>query len=218
MYVKDKMSTNLYTVGPNASVSEVLDLMSNNKLHRIPVIDANNKLLGIITEGVISANTPNKSSSLSIYEINYMLNKIKTVDIMIKDVITIDENALLEEAAFKMRSHNIGCLPVVENSKLVGIITHNDIFDEFIDLLGYFVKGTRYVINIREDRVGVFAEVAKIFAEKNISINNLAVHRTDRGIEVVIIANGDNSDQAYDFLKEKGYDVTSSIALNNTKN
>lgn len=214
MYVKDKMTKSLKTIGINASVTEAIELMGENKLHRIPVIDANNKLLGLLTASTINKNTPNNSSSLSIYEINYMLNKIKVSDIMLRDVVTINPEALLEEAAAKMRENNIGCLPVVENDKVIGIITHNDIFDAFIDYLGYHQKGTRYVIHVPEDKPGVLHKISKFFMDKEISISHLVVDHSDRGTEVVVIAGGDNSDQAKDILIENGYNVVNVTELN----
>ena len=112
MYVKDNMVSSPITIGPDQSVSEAIDIMSENELHRLPVVDENGKLVGLVTEGVIASNTPNKASSLSVFELNYLLNKLSIKDIMIKDVITIGKDALLEEAATVLRKYDIGCLPV----------------------------------------------------------------------------------------------------------
>lgn len=214
MYVKDKMTKDLKTIGLNASVTEAIELMGENKLHRIPVIDQNNKLLGLLTASTINKNTPNNSSSLSIYEINYMLNNIKVSDIMLRNVVTIDKDALLEEAAAKMRENNIGCLPVVEDEKVIGIITHNDIFDAFIEYLGYHQKGTRYVIHIPEDKPGILHDISKYFMELNISISHLVVDHSERGIEVVVIAEKDKSQSVKDVLIKNGYDVVNVTNLN----
>ena len=212
MYVKDNMITSPITINPNQSVSEALDLMSDNKLHRLPVVDGSGKLVGLVTESVITTNTPNNSSTLSVFELNYLLNKLTISDIMIKDVITIGKDALLEEAATILRKNDIGCLPVVEeNNKLIGIITHNDIFTAFIDLLGYNHNGNRYVINIPEDKVGIMEDIARIFSEEDISISNLAVYNNTRGIEVVVITYG--YDDISEKLKNSGYKVSSVIKL-----
>lgn len=212
MYVKDKMSKSLCTVGPNITISEVLDIMEDNHYHRIPVVDDKKHLLGLLTAGTIRQS--NKSSSLSVFELNYLLNKLKATDLMIKDVVTVRPDALLEEAASILREHEIGCLPVIENDELVGIITQNDIFDSFIDILGYNEVGTRYVINIKEDKVGIMYKIAECFAEANISISNLAVYNTERGLEIVVIANGENSEYCGDYLKNAGWNVTSIMNLN----
>ncbi|MBQ6492514.1 MAG: CBS domain-containing protein [Erysipelotrichaceae bacterium] len=212
MYVKDHMVPSPITIGPNQSVSEALDIMSENKVHRLPVVDGKGKLLGLVTEGLIASNTPNSASSLSVFELNYLLNKLEIKDIMIPEVVTIDKEALLEEAATILRKNDIGCLPVVdENNKLEGIITHNDIFSAFIELFGYNQNATRYVVNILEDKPGILEDISRIFKENGLSISNLAVYKTSRGIEIVVIVHG--YDNITDKLTEAGYNVTSVLKL-----
>ena len=213
MYVKDNMVSGPITIGPDQSVSEAIDLMSENGLHRLPVVDKNGKLAGLITEGVITSNTPNNATSLSVFELNYLLNKLTIKDIMIKDVITIGKDALLEEAATILRKNDIGCLPVVdEDNTLIGIITHNDIFTAFIDLLGYNHVGTRYVISVEEDRTGILEDICRVFKEQDVSIANMAVYNSSRGIEIVVIVHG--FDNITDKLEKAGYIVTSVMKLN----
>ena len=213
MYVKDNMVSGPITIGPDQSVSEAIDLMSENGLHRLPVVDKDGKLAGLITEGVITSNTPNNATSLSVFELNYLLNKLTIKDIMIKDVITIGKDALLEEAATILRKNDIGCLPVVdEDNTLIGIITHNDIFTAFIDLLGYNHVGTRYVISVEEDRTGILEDICRVFKEQDVSIANMAVYNSSRGIEIVVIVHG--FDNITDKLEKAGYKVTSVMKLN----
>lgn len=215
MYVKDNMVPSPITIKADNSVSEAIDIMSENKLHRLPVIDNNGKLIGLLTEGIIASNTPNNASTLSVFELNYLLNKLKVADIMIKDVITISKEALLEEAATILRKYDIGCLPVVdENNKLEGIITHNDIFTAFIDLLGYNHNGMRYVISIPEDRPGVLEDIGRILSDKGISISNMAVYNGTRGIEIVVISYG--YEDVSEDLKAAGYNLTSVVKLKQT--
>ena len=212
MYVKDNMVPSPITIHPEQSVSEAIDLMSENKLHRLPVVDRDNTLVGLVTEGIIASNTPNNASTLSVFELNYLLNKLTIDDIMEKNVVTIGKEALLEEAATILRKYDIGCLPVIdENRKLEGIITHNDIFTAFIDLLGYNHNGIRYVISITEDKPGIMEEVAGILSKEKISISNLAVYNNSRGIEVVVMTDGYNDVSKK--LKEAGFNVTSVIRL-----
>ncbi len=214
MYVKDNMTKNPYTVSLDKSISEVLDIMSATKVHRLPVVDKSGKLLGLLTESLILSNTPNSSTSLSVFELNYLLNKLSVKDIMVKDPYTIGPDALLEDAATVMRKNGVACLPVVDDKKnLVGIITHNDIFDAFINLLGYYTDGSRYVINVDEDRIGVIEELASIFKDNNISISNIAVYHTERGIEIVVIVHG--IDNICDELDKKGFKVTHYMHMHN---
>lgn len=212
MYVKDNMTRNPYTVGLNHSVSEALDIMSASKVERLPVVDQKGKLLGLVTDSLIASNTPNNSSSLSVYELNYLLNKLQIKDIMIKEPITVGPDALLEEAATLLDMNDIGCLPVVdEENTLIGIITHGDIFKAIIDLLGYNHVGIRYVINVSEDKPGIMEGIASVCKQNNISISNLAVYHTERGIEVVVITV--NQDDISDKLIQAGYNVTSHMKL-----
>ncbi len=212
MYVKDNMVSSPITLRPQQSVSEAVDIMSENDLHRLPVVDENGKLVGLVTESIITSNTPNNASSLSVFELNYLLNKLTISDIMIKDVVTIGKEALLEEAAVLMRKNDIGCLPVVtEENELIGIITHNDIFTAFIDLLGYNHNGLRYVISIPEDKPGILEDICRIFKESDISISNLAVYNNSRGIEVVMIVYGYKD--ITDKLTQAGYKVTGCMKL-----
>lgn len=209
MYVKDNMTRNPYTIGLDKPVSEALDIMSASKVHRLPVVDSRGKLLGLVTESLIASNTPNNSSSLSVYELNYLLNKLQIRDVMIKDPVVIGPYALLEEAATIMLNKQIGCLPVVDNGILIGIITHDDIFTAFVDLLGYNHSGIRYVINVPEDKTGIMEGISKVCAENNVSISNLAVYNTERGIEVVVITFGDID--ITDKFINAGYTVTNTM-------
>ena len=212
MYVKDNMVRNPYTIGLNQSVSEALDIMSASKVERLPVVDQRGKLLGLVTESLIASNTPNNSSSLSVFELNYLLNKLQIKDIMIKEPITVGPDALLEEAATLLDINDIGCLPVVdEQNTLIGIITHGDIFKAIIDLLGYNQMGTRYVINVSEDKPGIMEGISSVCKQNNISISNLAVYHTERGIEVVVITV--NQEDISDKFIQAGYNVTSHMKL-----
>ena len=212
MYVKDNMTRNPYTIGLSHSVSEALDIMSASKVERLPVVDQKGKLLGLVTESLIASNTPNNSSSLSVFELNYLLNKLQIKDIMIKEPITVGPDALLEEAATLLDINDIGCLPVVDdNNMLIGIITHGDIFKAIIDLLGYNQQGIRYVINVSEDKPGIMEGIARVCKDCNVSISNLAVYHTERGIEVVVISV--SLEDISDKLIQAGYNVTSHIKL-----
>ena len=213
MYVKDSMSINPYCVSPDTSVSKALDIMSMNNFHRLPVVDEEGNLLGLVTEGIIAESSPSKATSLSIHEINYLLSKATVESIMIKDVMTISPDSLLEEAALKIRKNQIGCLPVLLNKKVVGIITGNDLFDALVNLLGYKVKGSRYVIKVDEDKAGVIAKITTCFANNNINIENVSTFRGERGIEIIVVTSDENFEVMKSKLTEEGFNVTSAITI-----
>ncbi len=204
MYVKNKMTINPKTVTPDQTISEVLDLMHEFKIHRIPVVDKG-KLVGLVTQGVVQENTPSHLTTLSIHEMNYLLSKTRVKDIMIKKVITVGPEALVEGAADIMEKKDIGCLPVVsESNELLGILTTSDILKAFVDMFGYHQVGTRVTVLI-DDRVGEFAAFTKLFADNNISISHFANH----GNEVVIRCNELNKKRVSDLLEKNGYTITS---------
>ena len=198
------MTINPKTVTPDQTISEVLDLMHEFKIHRIPVVDKG-KLVGLVTQGVVQENTPSHLTTLSIHEMNYLLSKTRVKDIMIKKVITIGPEALVEAAADTMEKKDIGCLPVVsESNELLGILTTSDILKAFVDMFGYHQVGTRVTVLI-DDRVGEFAAFTKLFADNNISISHFANH----GNEVVIRCNELNKKRVSDLLEKNGYTITS---------
>lgn len=208
MYVKNRMTTDLIVVEPNQTISEVLDLMQEHNIHRVPVV-VDGKLVGLVTQGVVLKNSPSSASSLSIHEMNYLLSKTKIKDIMIKNVITIEPDALLEKAADMMHSHDIGCLPVVEeNNTLVGIITTNDILQAFVDLLGYHRTGTRIVLELEENKPGIMEGITHVLTQENINISHIAAHTNG---DIVLVMRCDTTDR--DFLKEllnkHGYKIIS---------
>lgn len=198
------MTINPKTVTPDQTISEVLDLMHEFKIHRIPVVDKG-KLVGLVTQGVVQENTPSHLTTLSIHEMNYLLSKTRVKDIMIKKVITIGPEALVEAAADTMEKKDIGCLPVVsESNELLGILTTSDILKAFVEMFGYYQEGTRITVLI-DDRVGEFAAFTKLFADNNISISHFANH----GNEVVIRCNELNKKRVSDLLEKNGYTITS---------
>ncbi len=208
MYVKDHMTKNPVTITKDITISKALDMMAKGNFHRLPVVDGNGKLIGLVTEGLIRNSSGAKYTSLSIYELNYLLSRTKVEDIMIQDVKTITADVFLEEAAQKMLQGSINVLPVIdENEKVVGIITEKDIFTTFIDLLGLTKQGTRFVIKC-PDHPGVFAKCTKLFADEDANLENLAVYHSERGVEVVVKATGEVSvEKMTDVLVEAGFEV-----------
>ena len=116
MSVKDFMTRKVVYISPDTTIAHAADLMREQDLHRLPVIE-NDKLVGLVTEGTIAEASPSKATSLSIYEMNYLLNKTKVKDVMIKDVITVSAYASLEDATYLMYKNKVGILPVVDNEQ-----------------------------------------------------------------------------------------------------
>lgn len=126
--VKDCMSTNVVTADPNTSLPEANRLMRDNEIRRLPVVD-DGRLIGIISMTDVYEAEPSDATSLSVWEVNYLLERTRVHEIMTRDVITISPDASMSEAARDMLEKKIGGLPVVgDGDKLIGIITESDIF------------------------------------------------------------------------------------------
>ncbi len=210
MYVRNRMTTNPYTIAFDAPITEVIELMREKNLKRIPVVHSD-RVIGMLTHGDLQKVSPTKATTLSIYELNYLLAKTKVSDAMTRNVITISPDALLEEAAILMRDNKISALVVVKSSKLVGIITESDIFDAFIDLLGFRDVGSRITIQAA-DVPGVLADIAEIFKDLDSNITHIAAYRGSGGYsDVVIRTNTMNTDALEERLGEHGYKIQNII-------
>ena len=122
MYVRNRTTINPITVTPDTTIATALEIMREKNINRIPVVK-DGKLVGIITERKLMEVSPSSATSLSIFEINYLLAKTKVEQVMTKKVVTVAPDDLLEIAALKMRDNKVGGLPVVENGKVVGIMS-----------------------------------------------------------------------------------------------
>jgi acetoin utilization protein AcuB len=160
MLVGDRMTERPITVTEDTPVDRALRLMRDEKVRRFPVLDKRGKLVGIVSEKGLLTVSPSPATSLSMYEIPYLLSKIKVRDTMAKDVISVTEDTPLEEAARIMADNKIGGLPVTRDGKLVGIITETDLFKVFLEMLA----AVRLSMLIPE-RKGTLAKIAGRVAE-----------------------------------------------------
>lgn len=207
MYVKNYMSTDLVTITPDTTVIKALDLMRQHDIHRLPVV-VKGQLVGLLTESVIAKNSPSTATSLSVHELNYLLNKTTAADIMIRRVITTSPDALLEQAASEMRNMDVGVLVVMDQAQLVGIITDKDIFEAFIDINGYYTPGTRFVVEVVDDKAGILEDIGETTAKHNWSITQMNVYHLDDKTNVVVHVDTQDSEEVARVFQEKGYKVS----------
>ena len=206
MYVKDWMTKDPIVLSPNDSITDAFDVMKKGDFHRVPIC-TNGKLVGLITGSTLADFAPSKATTLSVYEINSLLNKTQCKDIMITDVHTINPDALLEEAAEKMNIYNVTCLPVVKDEMIVGIITQKVIFGAFIDLMGYYSKGSRVVVDVEQDEVGILKKMTSVLAENNINITHFIVTRYNN-IQIVIRTSDPDDLKVASILKSHGFKIS----------
>ena len=161
MLVRERMSRNPVTITSDMPITDALRVMRQNQVRKLPVLDQDGRMVGIVSEKDLLYASPSPASSLSIYEMHYMLSRLSVTELMTTDVITISPDVPLEEAARIMTDNKIGGLPVMENGELVGIITETDIFKVFLELLGAREKGLRLTIEFPERK----GEIARITTE-----------------------------------------------------
>ncbi len=206
MFVRSKMTSNPFTVFSRSNCSDAQELIKKHGVKRLPVLKGD-KLVGLVSSNDIANYSPSRATSLSMGEISYLLAKTKISDIMTRNPITISSKALLEEAAILIRDSDVGCLPVVDDGKLVGIITSSDLLDAFIELLGFKAPGTRLTIEAT-DAPGILSEVTGIFGEFNANITHVAVCRSSGGkSDVVIGTDSYNTPEIESLLKKHGYNI-----------
>jgi acetoin utilization protein AcuB len=172
MLVGDRMTRRPITVTEDTSVDKALELMREERVRRFPVVDKHGHMVGIVSEKDLLYASPSPATSLSIYEIPYLLSKIKMRDLMEREVITVTEDTTLEEAARIMADNKIGGLPVMRDDKLVGIITETDLFKIFLEMLGAREEGVRLSMLVPEEK-GMLAKITSTITEMGGNIQAL---------------------------------------------
>lgn len=207
MYVSQFMTSQVFTVRPEDNIADTMSLMREKKISRLPVVEKG-KLVGIVTDGDLREVSPSPATTLSIFELNYLVAKTPIRDVAVKKVITCTPETKIEDAALLMRDHGIGALPVLDQGKLVGIITGTDIFDAFLDVMGFRSPGQRFVIETR-DEVGVMVDFSSLMKELDVNIASLAVyHLKNNKVQILARLSGERVEEVKDRLVQKGYDLS----------
>jgi acetoin utilization protein AcuB len=177
MFVSRIMTRNPVFIHPELSLSEARSLMDREHIGHLPVLNKSNDLVGLITKVELLKAGPSPATSLDMYEISYLLSKLTVEKVMEKTITTVQEDETVEEAARIMADHGIGCLPVMNKSLLVGIITDTDVFNFFVNTFGARHQGVRLTINFK-DKPGEFGTFAIGIAEKG---GNIVAFVTSEG-------------------------------------
>jgi len=170
-YIKEKMQKNPVTIGSDASFYEARAIIRDKGIRHLPVVDKNSHLVGLVTDRDIREAAPSDATTLSIHELNYLLGKLKVAAFMTpkEKLITIPPDIIIEKAVQLMHDHKIGCLPVVEGNKLIGIITETDVLELLVDIFGLKVPGTRLVVAL-EDKPGQMHGVLEVIKKHNVNL------------------------------------------------
>ena len=213
MFVINRMTKNPMTVTADTKVDEVAHLMKKHNFRRLPVVD-DGKLVGFLSDSDLMRVAPSPATTLSRYEINSLLAKICVRDIMKKDVVSVNVDATIEEAALIMYKNKTGGMPVVSNmGAVVGVITETDIFKTFVDVMGLADGKTRITLEVT-DKIGVVKDIAEIFGQAGVSIDSLITcKKEDNKYEIVIRGDITNIDDIKAKLEAKGYKVIHTVKI-----
>lgn len=163
MLVGERMSKPVITIEQNLPINDALILMRQEHIRRMPVVQ-DGKLIGIVSDKDLLNASPSPATTLSVWEMNYLLSKITVKDVMTKKVQTVTEDTPIEEAARIMADSKIGGMPVMRGDKVVGIITETDLFKIFLELMGARQKGIRVTFLVHE-QPGQLAKVTQAVAQ-----------------------------------------------------
>ena len=198
MLVARRMSRNPIAIEPKASIQEAIELMKEHSIRHLPVVDGEERLVGWVSDtdlrGVFMAS---------------MIEELTVGDVMIADPITVSSTDVLEQAALLITKHKIGGMPVLEDGKLVGIITVVDILEAFVDIMGVLGSSSRLDVRLGDSR-DAFPEVSRIIREHDgeiISVGILSQESPER-IYSFRIEKCD-TEPLRQALEEQGYKVVS---------
>lgn len=209
MHVGLIMRKDLVTVPPDTSLVQARDLISEKLIDHLLVVDKDEKLVGIVSDRDLKQAWASPATTLSAHELNYLLKQLNVDTIMVKKIMTVTPGTTIERAGRIMQENRISALPVMENEKLVGIITTTDVMGVLLDAIGIDGESARFVVLV-EDRVGMIAEVSRILKEEGINIRSLVSwpEKAHPGIyQVVLRVGAANGEKAISALTRAGFKV-----------
>lgn len=209
MYVGRIMRTDLVTVHPDLPLTEAREIIEQKGIEHLLVVNREGKLVGLVSDRDIRLNWASAATTLSSHELNYLLNKVTMSMIMRKKVVTTTPDTTIERAALIIKEKKIGSLPVMENGKLLGIVTRTDVLEILLDAIGMGEDARRFEVIFR-DKVGVLAGVTKVLSGKGINIQSTMSYpmKSYPGIHLLLIRVAtEDLDSAVESLKNEGFAV-----------
>jgi len=212
MFVKLWMKKEVITILPDATITEACSLMDEYRIRRIPVINLENQLLGIISKEDLKKALPAAVDASLDETTRALANQVKIDTFMTQTPITVSPIDTLEKVATIMRQHKVGGIPVIENELLVGIITESDIFDAFVEVLGGSNKDTRIEFSIPHDNSSIY-KVFDVLAEYDTQLNNIVIcnNHSVKTKTVTLRFTSENTQELIDDLWKAGCKISSII-------
>lgn len=208
MIIRDVMTKSPVTITEDMTVTEAKSIMTKNGFSKLPVLDKSKRLVGIITKNDIQKATPSDATTLDMFELGYLLSKLTVEKYMTKKVVTVQETEVVEEAARIMVDKNIGCVPVMNDDVLVGIVTENDLFRLFTEIFGARNSGVRAVFSL-PDKPGQLAKITGEIAElKGNLVSVVTREMKDKNVRrSTVKATGISLSQMENILKDSGAEI-----------
>ena len=192
MKIRNWMTPNPLTVTPETLLMDAKKLMATNNIRRLPVVDKKGRLVGLLTRHLIIEAMPSGATTLSVHELHYLLEKLTVGEVMQKDPLTVGPNDLVQNVILLGHQKGIGAFPVVEDGKLVGIVTESEIFNAVMGLIAPR-EGTSLIV--LEDvqlskEVGATSRIASVIEKRGVPVEAIFTmpHRTRAGNNVYIRA------------------------------
>ena len=212
MYVSDIMTTNVVTIPSNTSIADAKRIMEAHRVRRLPVVDKG-KLVGIVTDRRLEGVSPSKATSLTVWELSYLLDKTPVRKIMERDVVTVSPDMTVEESVALAQSHKVGAAVVVEEGKVVGIVTNNDFFYRIVNpVLGLGLPGTRIGV-VGGGETKALAGIISTINELGLEITTLHIEQLPEAKkkDVCVHVGTEDAEDVSKLLaelKDKGYRVS----------
>jgi acetoin utilization protein AcuB len=197
------------TVPPDTSLQKAKEIIDEKRINHLLVVDKTGNLIGIVSDRDVKQSSASPATSLSVHELNYLLTQLTVEPIMAKKIITISPGTTIERAALIMQKNRINALPVIEDEKLVGIITSTDVMRVLLRAIGFGEGSARFAVLV-EDRIGIIAEVSRILKDQQISIRSLVTwpEKDYSGIyQLVMRVASTDKDDAVSALSNQGFKV-----------
>ena len=185
MLVRKKMKKDLITITRDERMTVARKIMKEKNIRHLPVVDGK-KMVGLVTNMDIRKAEASPATSLEIRELHYLLDKLTVGEIMTRNVISISPDISVEEATTLLHDNKIGCLPVVEDGNLVGMLTEEDVMEILIEVMGMKEKGSRLEVVV-EDKPGALADVTRIIKEHNVNIISVVTDIADEPGKRVVV-------------------------------
>jgi len=208
MRIRDVMSTNVVAVDEKTSIHDARKIMGAHKIRRLPVM-RKDKLVGLITEHMLLEASPSPATALSIHELHYLLAKMTVKDIMVKKPFTISPDMPPEEAMQLGQEMGYGGFPVVENNRLVGVVTESDIVRLMARVLGVSKRGKRITIKASSE-FGNMQKIMEILDKnKTVLLSLMSLKEPEEEERLIVLRlESENAEPIAKELRASGFDVT----------